>query len=169
MRIPPLYKRTTFQRFLAGFIIGVLCGWFFFLFQYGQLYNALMIQLSEQRSTIITLEARIAELNSEQTKLNEENQKKLTIQSIEVELSNARRLRLNQLTQLELRTQIIEELQHLEREDIETVASMKDLMIRALENKVFNVDDNEFQVDVQEIYLFTTLRIELAIIPASSS
>ncbi|MFA9457154.1 sporulation membrane protein YtrI [Halalkalibacter sp. AB-rgal2] len=164
-----MYKRTTFQRFLAGFIIGVLCGWFFFLFQYGQLYNALMIQLSEQRSTIITLEARIAELNSEQTKLNEENQKKLTIQSIEVELSNARRLRLNQLTQLELRTQIIEELQHLEREDIETVASMKDLMIRALENKVFNVDDNEFQVDVQEIYLFTTLRIELAIIPASSS
>lgn len=128
-----------------------------------------MIQLSEQRSTIITLEARIAELNSEQTKLNEENQKKLTIQTIEVELKNARRLRLNQLTQLELRTQIIEELQHLEREDIETVANMKDLMIRALENKVFNVDDNEFQVDVQEIYLFTTLRIELTVIPAGSS
>ncbi|GAE30105.1 sporulation membrane protein YtrI [Halalkalibacter hemicellulosilyticus] len=169
MRIPPLYKRTTFQRFLAGLMIGVLCGWFFFLFQYGQLYNALMIQLSEQRSTIITLEARIAELNSEQTKLNEENQKKLTIQTIEVELKNARRLRLNQLTQLELRTQIIEELQHLEREDIETVANMKDLMIRALENKVFNVDDNEFQVDVQEIYLFTTLRIELTVIPAGSS
>lgn len=168
MRIPPLYKRTTFQRFLAGLMIGVLCGWFFFLFQYGQLYNQLMIQLSEQRSTINTLEARIAELNSEQTKLNEENKRKLTIQSIEIEFNNARRLRLNQLTQLELRTQILEELQHLEREDIETVANMKDLMIRALENKVFKVDDNEFQVDVQGIYLFTTLRIEVAIKPGSN-
>ncbi|WP_062047772.1 sporulation membrane protein YtrI [Bacillus sp. JCM 19034] len=168
MRIPPLYKRTTFQRFLAGLFIGVLCGWFFFLFQYGQLYNQLMIQLSEQRSTITSLEARIAELNSEQTKLNEENKRKLTIQTIEIELNNARRLRLNQLTQLELRTQIMEELQHLEREDIESVANMKDLLIQALENKVFKVDDNEFQVDVQGLYLFTTLRIEVAIKPASN-
>ncbi len=105
---------------------------------------------------------------SEQTKLNEENQKKLTIQQIEIIYLNDRKLRLNQLTLFELRQQALNELQFVERKDIETVANMKELMIRTLENKVFHVGEDRYQLEVREIYLFTTLRFHVDIILSRS-
>src|SRR5690625_3771814 len=92
MRIPPLFERPSWQRFFAGVIIGILIGWLFFVFQYGQGYEDLMIRLSKQETTIKEQERRISELVSEQTKVNEENQKKLTIQQIELSFLNARAL-----------------------------------------------------------------------------
>ncbi|MBP3949753.1 sporulation membrane protein YtrI [Bacillus suaedae] len=168
MRIPPFYERKTFQRFFAGCILGVLLGWTFFIYQYGQVYNELVLRLSEQQAIIENLEERIEELNSEQSKLNEENQKKLTIQEIEIEFNNDRRLRLNQLTLLELRKQVLEEIQHIERKDLESVANTKDLLISTLENKVFVIDQNRFQVKVDGIFLYTKTQIQLTIIPSST-
>lgn len=165
MRIPPYYERLGWQRFFAGVIIGMLIGWFFFIYQYGQVYEGLMLRISKQETVITDQQTRIDRLVSEQTKLNEENQKKLTIQQIDITYLNDRKLRLNQLTLFELRQQALNELQFLERKDIETVANMKDLMVRTLENKVFHVGEARYQLDVKEVYLFTTLRIHVEIIP----
>lgn len=165
MRIPPFFERPGWQRFFAGVIIGMLIGWFFFIYQYGQVYEGLTLRISKQETVINSQQKRIDDLVSEQTKLNEENQKKLTIQQIEIIYLNDRKLRLNQLTLFELRQQALNELQ-VERKDIETVANMKDLMIRALENKVFHVGEGRYRLDVKEVYLFTTLRFYVEIIPS---
>ncbi|ARK31708.1 sporulation membrane protein YtrI [Halalkalibacter krulwichiae] len=166
MRIPPLYERRTVQRFFAGIILGILIGWFFFIYQYGQVYEGLIFRLSEQEAVIDQLEKDIEQLLSEQRKLNEENQKKLTIQEIEIQYSNDRKLRLNQLTLLDLKQQALQELQYVKRKDIETVSNMKDLMISSLENKVFSVGERRYQLKVEEVYLYTTLTIHVKIVPS---
>ncbi|MCM3759659.1 hypothetical protein M3212_02530 [Alkalihalobacillus oceani] len=163
MRVPPFIERPSWQRFFAGVIIGILIGWAFFIYQYGQVYEGLMLRISKQEALIHKQEERIEGLVSEQTKLNEENQKKLTIQQIEIVYVNDRRLRLNQLTLFELREQALNELQFIERKDIETVATMKDSIIKTLENKVFHVGEGRYQLDVKEVYLFTTLRLYVEI------
>lgn len=163
MRVPPLLERSGWQRFIAGIIIGVLIGWFFFIYQYGQVYESLKLRITEQEAVIEKQQFRIDELQSEQNKMNEENQKKLTIQQIEIIYTNDRKLRLNQLTLFELRQQALNELKFIEQKDIESVAKLKDLMISTLENKVFHIGDYRYQLDVKEVYLFTTLQIHVEI------
>ncbi|BAB06890.1 hypothetical protein P4637_05245 [Halalkalibacterium halodurans] len=168
MRVPPYYRRPGWQRFFAGLIIGILIGWVFFLLQYGPIHDELILERSKQQAEVAQLKERIDDLVRKQNEQNEENQKKLTIQEIEISFTNARSLRLNQLTLYELHQQAIEELHFLEQRDIETVANMKDLMISTLENKVFSINDSRYQLDVEEVYLFTTLHIYAKIVPASS-
>ncbi|WP_227936612.1 sporulation membrane protein YtrI [Alkalihalobacillus deserti] len=167
MRIPPFFQRRTVQRFFAGIILGVFIGWFFFIYQYGQVYEGLIVRISEQEATITDLEKNIKILVSEQTKLNKENQKKLTLQEIEIHFINNNKIRLNQLTLLDLKQQVLNELQYIKRKDLETIANMKELMISTIENKVFPVEDKRYQLDIKDIFLYTTLELHVEVIPSS--
>ncbi len=159
VRIPPYFMRTGVRRFFAGLMIGTLLGWSFFIFQYGQVHEELLLKLSEKEALVQELEKKINELRSEQVKINEENKKKLTVQQIEVYFTTSRKLRLNQLTLFELRKEALQELQFIEGKDIETVANMKDIVIAALENKIFHIGEQYYQLKVKEVYLFTTLQL----------
>ncbi|MFC0557921.1 sporulation membrane protein YtrI [Halalkalibacter alkalisediminis] len=167
MRIPPFFGRPTVQRFFAGIILGIFIGWFFFIYQYGQVYEGLVVRISEQEATIRDLEREKKILVSEQTKLNEENQKKLTLQDIEIHFNNDRKLKLNQLTLLDLKQQALNELQDIKRKDLETIANMKELMISTIENKVYTVEDKRYQLNVTGTFLYTTLELYVEIIPSS--
>ncbi|MFC0473267.1 sporulation membrane protein YtrI [Halalkalibacter kiskunsagensis] len=167
MRVPPIYERPTVKRFFAGMILGIIIGWAFFVYQYGQVYEGLVFRISEQEALIADLEGDIDVLLSEQDKLNEENQKKLTVKEIDIQFTNSRTLRLNQLTLLDLKQQALNELQDIKRKDIETVASMRALMISTLENKVFRVGDKRYQLTVEGTSLYTTLEIHVKIVPSS--
>lgn len=167
MRIPPYFHRSTVQRFFAGIVLGIFIGWFFFIYQYGQVYEGLVFRISEQEAMITELEKDIKILVSEQTKLNEENQKKLTLQEIDVKFNNDRKLKLNQLTLLDLKQQVLNELQDIKRKDLETIANMKELMISTIENKVFTVEDKRYQLNVTGIFLYTTLELYVEIIPSN--
>ncbi|ERN52529.1 MULTISPECIES: sporulation membrane protein YtrI [Alkalihalophilus] len=168
MRIPPYYKRPGWQRFFAGIVIGVLIGWVFFLYQYGLIYEELMVKLSEQEVTIQSQTRTIEELRSQQKEENEENARKLTVQKIEIHFTNTQRLRLNQLTLFELQQQALEELAFLERKNIASVSETEDLMIRTIENKLFEVGDHRFQLEIERLHLHTTLKIYAKIIPPRS-
>jgi hypothetical protein len=165
MRVPPYYNRPTVKRFFAGVIVGVLIGWSFFIYQYGQVYEGLVFRIYEQEAIIDDLKGDIEVLVSEQDKLNEENQKKLTVQQIDIQFTNARKLKLNQLTLLDLKQQALNELQDIKRKELETVHNMRELMISTLENKVFLVGDKRYQLDVEESHLYTTLHIYVKVIP----
>ncbi|WP_017726597.1 sporulation membrane protein YtrI [Halalkalibacterium ligniniphilum] len=167
MRVPPYYRRPGWQRFFAGVIIGAICGWVFFLYNFGTIHEELVIRISKQQIELKNQRDTIEELRSEQQQKNEENQRRLTLQRIEVTFTNERKLRLNQLTLYELNQQAINELKFLEQKNIETVASMKDLMVSTIENKVFQINEHRYQLDVQEVYLFTTLQLYVEIIPSS--
>ncbi|KHF41059.1 sporulation membrane protein YtrI [Halalkalibacter okhensis] len=168
MRVPPFYERPTVKRFFAGIIIGIIIGWFFFIYQYGQVYEGLVFRISEQEAIINELEDDIDLLRSEQSRLNEENQQKLTVQEIDIQFSNDRKLRLNQLTLLDLKQQALNELQYIKRKDIETVSNMHELLVSNLENKVFRAGDKRYQLEVEHVFLYTTVRVIVRIVPSNS-
>ncbi|MDQ0208107.1 sporulation membrane protein YtrI [Alkalicoccobacillus murimartini] len=159
MRMPTNVPRPGWLRFFAGIMIGSILGWVFFLFQYGQIYEGMMVTRVQQNLKIETLQERIEQLVSEQRNQNEENQKKLTIQQIEIHFTDDSDLDLDQLTVYEIRQKVLSELAYLERKDIESVHHTKELMIRTIENKRFSVEDKRYHVQINEVYLFTTLHI----------
>ncbi|WP_026671607.1 sporulation membrane protein YtrI [Alkalihalobacterium bogoriense] len=163
MRIPPYYKRPGWQRFFAGIIIGMLIGWGFFVYHFGTIHDRLIIKLKTQEITIQNLNEDLEELRSTEKRLNEENQKKLTIQEIEVDFTNDKDLRLNELTIYELKSSVINELKGLKGKDIASVAETNDLMLKTIENKTFEIGETKYRLKREQVYLFTTLTLYLKI------
>lgn len=163
MRIPEHYKRPGWQRFFAGFFLGTLVGWTFFVYHFGNVHEDLIIEIKKHELTIQNQKDTIETLRSEERRLNEENQKKLTIQDIKIYFTNEQRLKLSELTTYELKQLALNELKFLEGQEIGTVASTKELMLRTIENKVFQINENRYQLKAEEVYLYTTLELYLSI------
>lgn len=163
MRLSNQLKRPGWQRFFAGVFVGMIIGWTFFVYRFGEIHEQLIIDLRKQQITIADQKKRIETLVSDQKKLNEENQKKLTIQEVKVTFSNDRKLKLNELTSYELKQQAQNELSFLEGKDIATVADTRELMIKTIENKVFTIGDTNYRLKTEQVYLFTTIELVMKI------
>ncbi len=159
MRIPPYYRRPGWQRFFAGMVIGMLIGWFFFIYQFGIVQEKLVNEIKKQEVTIKDQKDTIDILRSDQDELNKENQKKLTIQEVKIYFKNDKDLKLSELSIHELRSAVENELKAVKNKNIETVANTKELLFQTLENTTYEINDKRYQVTVKELYLFTTLEV----------
>lgn len=160
MRIPPpYYQRAGWQRFFAGMLIGMLIGWFFFIYEFGIVQEKLVTEIKKQESTIKDQKQTIEILRSDHDEINKENLKKLTVQELKVYFKNDKDLKLSELSIHELRSAIENELKGVLSKNIETVANSKDLLFQTVENKIFVINKKRYQVTVKELYLFTTLEL----------
>lgn len=163
MRVSYQFRRPGWQRFFAGVFVGIMIGWTFFVYHFGKIHDELMIELKKQEMTIADQKKRIETLISDQKRINEENEKKLTIQEIKIHFTNDRKLKLNELTSYELKQQALTELRFLEGKDIATVAQTRELMLKAIENKIFTIGDTNYRLIAEQVYLYTTLELVMRI------
>ncbi|RXI98752.1 hypothetical protein DS745_19640 [Anaerobacillus alkaliphilus] len=159
MRIPPYYKQAGWQRFFAGVIIGMIIGWFFFIYEFGEVQEKLVTKIKMQEATIKNQKDTIEILRSDKDELNKENQKKLTVQEVKVYFKNDKAFRLSELSTHDLRSQIEKELSAVLNRNIESVAESKDLLYQSIENKVFEVNDKRYHVVVRDFVLYTKLQV----------
>ncbi len=159
MRIPPFYKQAGWQRFFAGVIIGMLIGWFFFIYEFGEVQEKLVTKIRMQEATIKNQKDTIEILRSDKDELNKENQKKLTVQEVKVYFKNDKLFKLSELSTHDLRSQIEKELSAVLNRNIESVAESKDLLYQSIENKVFEVNEKRYHVIVRDFVLYTKLQV----------
>ncbi|MCA1032332.1 hypothetical protein LCL95_14960 [Bacillus timonensis] len=163
MRIPPYYQKPSWQRFFAGVSVGALISWFVFLFLFGKLQEEQVKSLSTQKKQIEQLTFEKNVLIEEYEKLNEENKTKLRIQEFKIEFMNYKKYNLGGLILHTLKDEVIKDLNHLITKDIETVSKNKELLRKAIENKVYEIDDKTYKLQVYAIYFDTTLEVTLKI------
>ncbi|WLD92358.1 sporulation membrane protein YtrI [Alkalihalobacillus sp. AL-G] len=161
MRIPPLYRRKGYQRFFAGIIIGFILGWFFFLLSFGGLQEFYITEIKKRDEKIGDLKFKVKNYQTEYDQKNEEIEKKLRIQEIEIVILNKEKVELKGLPLLKLKNSITNELHSVLTKDIESVAQNMQLLIKTLENKAFPIDDETYKVKVVNHQLYTTLRLDL--------
>lgn len=165
MIIPPYYKQTVWQRFFAGVFIGAVIGWCVFIYIYGEMQEKQVNLIIEQQSKIRDLENQVEIWKKDNQELNEKNQKKLMIEEIHVSFTNDKLLKLDSLIKHTLHETTKEELKDLIKKDIETVSKNKELVIKTIENKVFKIENQRYQLKVEQLYLTTKLEIYLKIVP----
>ena len=163
MRIPPYYQKPGWQRFFAGVTIGALISWFVFLYMYGVLQEKQIHILKEQQAEIKKLTDHNNVLIEDYDKLNEENKSKIKIQDLKVEFIDPKKIDLAGLTKHELQTEVIKDLNHLIAKDIDTVSKNKELLRSTIENKVYEIDDKKYRLQVYTIFFDTTMEISLKI------
>ncbi|ANB57918.1 putative sporulation membrane protein ytrI [Anoxybacillus sp. B7M1] len=165
MRIPPYYRDKTWQRFFAGAAIGAVLSWFIFLHLFGVLQEKQVRQITELQDKIADLNSDIQIWQEDYIKLNKLNKKKLTVQEIRIQLVNANEYKLDSYMKFHIEESVKEDVSHLVAKDIETVYQSKDLLKKTIENKTYTINEQTYRLEITELFLFTTLSIELKLKP----
>ncbi|RFB17792.1 hypothetical protein DZB84_08040 [Bacillus sp. HNG] len=163
MRVPPYHQKPGWQRFFAGIVIGALLSWFIFLFQFGVLQDNQIRKITQQEDEIKELKKSKDILIEDVKKLNEDNKNKLKIQDFKVDFTNKKKFDISSLNLHHIKTAVIEDLNTLIGQDIQTVSQNKELLFRTIENSVYELDDKKYRLKIHTVFFDTTLEITLNI------
>ncbi|MFO1444015.1 sporulation protein [Bacillus sp. Bva_UNVM-123] len=163
MRIPPYYRQSSWQRFLAGAAIGGIISWFIFLFIFGEWHEKYSMLIKKQREEIDKLKDDIKIWQEDFKELNKINREQLTIQEIKIKIKNSEKYKMDSYSVFEIEEQLKEDINMMLAKDIDTVYKSRELIRKIIENKVFKVNEKRYRVEVKEIVIYTTLSIQLDI------
>lgn len=155
-------QRPGWQRFIAGFILGSIVGWIFFVFFNGLAQERQIEIIHKQRSKIESLEK---DKNIWQEDVKEENkelQKKLTVQDLHIDFTEASKSKVAETERSKLEEQIRNQLSSILTQNIESVAANRDL-IYLIENKTYDIDEEAYRVKIQSLVLYSTVELVLKV------
>ncbi|WML45644.1 sporulation membrane protein YtrI [Neobacillus sp. PS3-40] len=163
MRIPPLYRRPSWQRFLAGAAIGGAISWCIFIYIYGFWQEKYTKLIHAQREEIAELNNDIKIWQDEYKAANKRNIEQITVQKINVRITNWEKYSLDSYSAFEVEDSVKEDIGMMVAKDLETVYKSKDLIKKIIENKTVKINGKEYKLEVKEMVIYTTLSIQLEI------
>ncbi|NRD76099.1 sporulation protein [Bacillus sp. BRMEA1] len=163
MRIPPYYRRPSWQRFFSGMAIGGAISWCIFVYINGvwQERNTKLIRMQQQ--DISDLKDSIKIWQEEYKAANKRNLEKITVQNINVKISNWEKYKLDEFSVFQTEESVKDDIQMMLAKDLETVAKSKDLLKKIIENKPVKINEKRYKLKVKEMVIYTTLTIQVDI------
>jgi hypothetical protein len=165
MKIPPIHLWKQWRRFFTGMAIGGALSWTLFVYIYGTLQEKQAKIIHAQEKTIKDLKEEKEIWQVEFQALNKKNQEKMTVQDIKVKINpkSTVKFNLDGLSIYEVEESVKEDLSIVVAKDLETVFKSRDLLKRVIENKVVRINNKRYRLELKEIYIYTTLNIQLNI------
>lgn len=163
MRIPPFYRRPAWQRFFAGMAVGGAVSWCIFLYINGvwQEKHTKLIGIQKQQIKDLQEEKKIWQ--DEYKEMNKRTIEKLTIQKVNIKITNSERYKLDSLSVLETEDSVKDDISMMIAKDMETAYKSKELIKKIIENKKVAINGKRYKLKVQEMTIYTTLSVELEI------
>ncbi|MCD8510017.1 MAG: hypothetical protein LRY73_09220 [Bacillus sp. (in: Bacteria)] len=164
MRIPPLYKEKSWQRLFAGFILGLIFGWVFFLYHFGHVYEKVLMDNRELEATVGKQEKRIEQLEEENREKAKNLQEEITVRELEIYFINEKDVAISELTLHNLRTEIEGALDSVLGKKVETIIDSSDILTKTIENLTITISGKGYSVEVEELFILNSnIRIGLNI------
>ncbi|MFD2446322.1 sporulation membrane protein YtrI [Bacillus sp. CGMCC 1.16607] len=163
MRIPTWQIWKRWRRFFTGMAVGGIVSWSIFVFIYGVWQEKQTKLIHEQEENIKDYKTEKLIWQAEFQALNKKNQEKMTIQSIKMKIRNAEKYRLDLFSVYQVEESVKEDLNIMLAKDLETVYKSRDLLKKVIENKVVKINGKRYRLEVKEVYIYTTLNIQLDI------
>ncbi len=163
MRIPPYYRRPSWQRFFSGMALGGIISWFIFMYIHG-VWQEKSAKLTHQlEDNIKDLENEKKIWQEEYEKLNRQNLEQITVQKINIKITNWEKYKLDLFSVSQTEEAVKDEISMMLAKDLETVAKSKDLIKKVIENKPVKINEKRYKLKVKEMVIYSTLTIELEI------
>lgn len=163
MRVPPYYRKPTWQQFFAGMVIGGAISWCIFLYIFGVWQEEYSIKIHKQEETIKTLIKDKQIWQEEFQALNKKSIEQMTVQEIKIKIINADKYKLDAYSIFQTEQKVKEDINMMVAKDLETVFKSRELLKRTIENEVVKINDKRYRLEVREIFIYTTLSIRLDI------
>ncbi|MGG4265625.1 sporulation membrane protein YtrI [Peribacillus simplex] len=163
MRIPPYHRAPTWQRFFAGAAIGGLISWVIFFYMNGVQQEEQIRIIHDQREDLKDLKEKNRIWEQDYKKLNQQNEAILTIQEVEVKITNGKEYNLDILSVAEAEDVIEDDLSSLLAKDVVSVYNGKMLLKKSIENKIVTINKKRYNLEVVEIMFYTKMNIEIKV------
>ncbi|BBP91508.1 hypothetical protein BsIDN1_51260 [Bacillus safensis] len=122
-----------------------------------------MTLLRSQQHHMDSLKEQITLYREDLHKLNEDNKKRLLIQSVDVHLVNREQYKIPEPDTLKFEDQVKEDISEVITKDIESVYKTKELLKRTVENKEYTIREKAYRAKVTELTIYTKLSLEVRI------
>lgn len=163
MRIPPYYRRPSWQRFFSGMAIGGAISWCIFLYIHGVWQERYSKQILSLQDDISDLQNEKKIWQEEYKELNKRNLEKITVQKINIKITNGEKYKLDDFSTFQTEEAVKDELSMMLAKDLETAYKSKDLLKKIIENKPIKINDKRYKLKIKEMVIYTTLSIQLEI------
>jgi hypothetical protein len=163
MRIPPYYRRPSWQRFFAGMVIGGAISWCIFIYIFGVWQEKHTALIDKQSEEIVDLKEEKKIWQEEYKEMNKRTIEQLTIQKINVKITNWEKYKLDLLSVSEIEDSVKDDISMMIAKDMDTVYKSKELIKKIIQNKPVKINDKRYKLLVREMVIFTTLSIQLEI------
>lgn len=161
MRIPPFYNYPSWQRFFAGLAIGALISWSLFFYMFGIQQEKQILTIQSQKEQIEDLNKKIMIWETDYQKLNEQTERVLMIQDVQVKITNEKTYNLDKLSVAEAEDVIRDDLSSLIAKDVKSIYNGKGLLKKSIENKFIEINKKQYRLEVVEIMFYTEMYIEV--------
>lgn len=155
MHIPPYYKKGSWQRFFSGMLFGGVLAYLILLYMYGTMYEDLIKENLELTEIATDLRNQNEALLQDQSDGNTP----LTVQEIEITISNQEILKNDSLLVSQLKSLIKQEINHLIGAEVNIISASDELLISAIENKAFKIDDVTYHFTISRLTIDSKLKI----------
>jgi len=161
MRIPPYYRKPSWQRFFSGMAIGACLSWCIFLYMHGVIIEDKSAEINKLKSDLETEKNNVKIWQEDYKALNEKNLKQLTIQDIKVKIINSGKYDLDSLAVYQAEEDIKEDLNYFLAKDLEFVYKSRDLISKVIKNKVIRLNGKRYRLKTTSTFVYTTVNIQL--------
>lgn len=161
MRIPPYYRKPSWQRFFAGMAIGASISWSIFLYMHGEMIEEKSAYISKLEQDLEKEKRNVKIWQDDYKALNEKNIEQLTIQDITIKILNSSKYDLDKLAVYETEEEIKEYLNFFLAKDLEFVYKSRDLITKMIENKVIPLNGKRYRLKIKSMFVYTTVTIQL--------
>ncbi|MCG3420161.1 sporulation membrane protein YtrI [Oceanobacillus jordanicus] len=157
MHIPPYHKKKTWQRFFAGALVGGIIAYIIFIFMYGTMYENQLKKNLELTSQVNDLKNQ----NEALLKDTENLKTPVTVSVIDITIENAEEISLDSLVVPKLEELVKDEISHITGQSVSIVDEIDQLLISAIENKEYTIDDLRYQFTVRKLTISETVKVFL--------
>ena len=110
MRIPPYYRNPAWQRFFSGMVIGGAISWCIFIYIFGVWQEQHTALIDKQREEIVDLKEEKKIWQEEYKDINKRTIEQLTIQKINIKITNWEKYKLDMLSVSEIEDSVKDDI-----------------------------------------------------------
>ncbi|MFC3040103.1 sporulation membrane protein YtrI [Virgibacillus xinjiangensis] len=158
MHIPPYHRRKSWQRFIAGAVIGAVLAYMVYLYIYGSLYEQLLQENYQIQAELDEVKRHNEALLEDNEELDKRSNQPLTVETIQVKISNGSELK-DELIIHQLEEMMKEEINHLVGKDLSSIAGSDELLISTIENKSFTIDGFTYSFKIEKLIISTDVKL----------
>lgn len=144
-------------------VIGGAISWCIFIYIFGVWQEKHTALIDKQREEIVDLKEEKKIWQEEYKEINKRTIEQLTIQKINIKITNWEKYKLDLLSVSEIEDSVKDDISLMIAKDIETVYKSKELIKKIIQNKPVKINDKRYKLKVREMVIFTTLSIQLEI------
>ena len=159
MHISPYHKKPGWQRFFAGAFFGGLLAYMIFLYMHGVMQKDLLEHNMTLQAEVGELRRQNEALLQDNKDLDQKNKQDIKIETIDIKILNEDQMRLDRLLAHQLEELMKEDIDQIVGESIDAVTKNDELLIAAIENQTYRIDDFSYKVKVEKLTISKTVRI----------